>query len=631
MEAVPANSGWTNDPADGSAKGPVGGPSGDPAGDPALEPDTALAATGTLRRATLVTLLLLAVTIFGALLIVPTGQSPGLLFLTNLFARSEDIPVALGMAALLIACGLVRPAGPHASMLDPAVPPRRWPEPGLSKGAAWAMLAGLVLVTWLIRTRFLFDHDFTRDEQMVSFDAAIYATGHLFARIPEALRPLYTPLNALFLFPVSDHSAWVSNYLPVNAAIRALAGKVIAPSLVSPLLTGMAGLLLWRMARHLWPGERQVHLVVLLCFVGSAQVVLTGTATFAMSMHLALNLLWLACFLKGTRAGHAGAMITGLFATGIHQPLFHPLFVLPFLDLLRRRGEWRTLACYIAAYAAIGLFWLAWPHGVLALIAPAPGPGALAAAGQIGLIDRLVALLGQPSPNTAWVMAANVLRFVTWQHVLLVPLALVGLRKCAAEDDLVRALAWGVALPLVVIGVLLPVQGHGWGYRYLHGVIGNCCLLAGYGWHWLAARRAAPVRAMVVASAASLLVLLPLRSWMARTAIAPFAHAASAAARTPADFLVFESQRVPFATNFVINRPDLSNRPLLLLSEALTPAGMAALCPGHSVAFADASAFNDVSRLYEDPPRTGPGAHQQALREAARKAGCGIVPFRRQP
>ena len=572
-----------------------------------------------LRRATLATLLLLAVASLGALLIFPSGHYAGnLLFLTRLSARREDIPVALGIAVVLVASGLLNPALPARGRL-----------PGLTRVAGLGLIAAVVCGAWLIRTRFLFDHDFTRDEQMASFDAAIYASGHLFQRIPDGLRWLYTPLNALFILPVSDHSAWVSNYLPVNAAIRALLGKALPLSLVSPLLTGLAGLLLWQVARRLWPGERVVHLVVLLCFAGSAQVVLTGTATFAMTAHLAFNLLWLACFLRGTRAGHGAALVTGLFATGLHQPLFHPLFVLPFLDLLRRRRQWRTLAAYVAGYGVIGLFWLAWPHWVLGAIAPQPGPGALAAAGQIGLFDRLATMLGRPDLDALWVMAGNVLRFVTWQHVLLVPLALVGLRTCAGEDDLVRALAGGVVLLLVVMTLLLPVQGHGWGYRYLHGLIGNCCLLAGYGWHWLARREAAPVRAMVAASAVSLAILLPLRVAEVRGYVAPFAAARAGAAATDADYVVFESGVVPFDSNFVINRPDLSNRPLLLLGEMLTPSGMAALCPGHAVAFADATAFNDVAAFYEDPPRPGPGPHQLALREAARQAGCPIVPFRR--
>src|SRR3546814_13855674 len=43
-----------------------------------------------------------------------------------------------------------------------------------------------------------------------------------------------------------------------------------------------------------------------------------------------------------------------------------------------------------------------------------------------------------------------------------------------------------ILLPLTItciLGLLLLVyQGHGWGYRYLHGLIGAFCLLGGFGW-----------------------------------------------------------------------------------------------------------------------------------------------------
>lgn len=579
-------------------------------------------APGSLRRATLVSLLLLSWCGLGALLIYPSTRYPGnLLYLTQLCARRQDIPVAVGFAALFALCGLLRRR-----------PPLQHALPRLTAGRALAMIAATVAVTWAIRVFVLFDHDFTRDEQMASFDAAIYGAGHLFERLPPAMRPLYTPLNELFLFPVADHSAWVSNYLPINALVRGLAAHVMPASLVSPLLTGIAALLLWRVSRRIWPDDGATRMVVLACFVGSSQVVLTGGATFAMALHLTLNLLWLACFLKGTRAGHAGAMIAGFFATGIHQPVFHPLFVLPFLDLLRRRGEWRTLWAYVAAYGMIGLAWLAWPHVLAGAIASGPGPGAVAAATQTGLLDRLLILLQSP-PNldAVWVMCGNLLRFMTWQHVLLVPLALVGARKFAGADDLARALAWGVVLLLVAMTILLPPQGHGWGYRYLHGLIGNCCLLAGYGWRWLAERRAAPVRGFAVATAVSILVLLPVHAWMVRGFIAPFGEARAAVARTPADLVVFETGKIPFDSNFVVNRADLTNRPLVLLGDMLTSGQLAALCPGRSVAFANASQFPDLSRYYEDKPLRGPGRRQRALIRTAELAGCRIVPFSRYP
>jgi hypothetical protein len=60
-------------------------------------------------------------------------------------------------------------------------------------------------------------------------------------------------------------------------------------------------------------------------------------------------------------------------------------------------------------------------------------------------------------------MALNLLRFVAWQHLLLVPLVVAGVRAARRGDGMVAALAAGPALMIVITCVLLPYQGHGWG------------------------------------------------------------------------------------------------------------------------------------------------------------------------
>lgn len=576
--------------------------------------DVAAAGGGTapagpaLRRAALVTGVLLAACTAGGLLLDRGAAYNDLLVFLTRFCVEQDAPVALGFGALLLALAWRPRLTP-----DPTRPPLR---PAVVIPAAVLLAA----VLWLIRTRVLFDHDFTRDEHMAVFDALIFRTGHAVWPFPAAMRPYYSPLNDLFIHPVGNHEAWVSNYLPVNAAIRGYLSLVMPMSLVSPLQTALAGLALWRIAVRLWPDDGTTQRVVLLCFIGSSQVLLMGTAAFAMTTHLLLNLVWLALFLRGTRAGHAGALVTGFFATGIHQPLFHPLFVLPFLDMLRRRREWRTLGVYCVGYSAIGLVWMAWPGWISAHGIGTPPEGE-----QFGFLARLAEMLVLPNITSVLIMAGNLLRFITWQHVLAVPLALVAIRKLSATNDLVRALELGALLTLVAMTVLIPPQGHGWGYRYLHGFIGSLCLLAGFGWRWLAARGGVPIRAMQIATAFSLLVLAPVHTLAVRGFIAPYARAVQAFQRLPADYVVVDSAVLPFGTNFVVNRPDLSNRPLVLLGGLLWPVDLARLCPGRTIAFADAPAFADAYRFYREDVPTAPSQLQQWQRRTALRAGCRVI------
>src|SRR5262249_48904295 len=148
--------------------------------------------------------------------------------------------------------------------------------------------------------------------------------------------------------------------------MRALAGLMGGEGLVSPILVGIGWIGLWSVCRSIW-GERSGPITAaLLLYLSSSQILTMGMTAFAMSGHLSLNMLWLALYRRGGAIGHGSAMLVGFFATGLHQPLFHPLFVLPFLVLFAQRGEWRLLAAYVAAYAVIGIFWISWPLWITA-------------------------------------------------------------------------------------------------------------------------------------------------------------------------------------------------------------------------------------------------------------------------
>lgn len=452
----------------------------------------------------------------------------------------------------------------------------------------------------------------SRDEQMANFDAAIFARGQLYAPIAPEWRAHIAALNPMFALPAAGGAGWVSAYLPGNAVLRAIVG-VVDPALTSPLLCGGGALALWTVARRLWPDSQSAAVVALALYAGSSQVIVTAMTAYAMTAHLALNLVWLALFLRGGRWGHGGAILTGFVATGLHQPVFHPLFVAPFLWLLLGRREWRTLAAYLIAYAAIGLFWLAWPHWIMG---PTAAPG-------LGFGERLLGALAASGVGGFWAMAANLLRFAVWQHPLLFPLALFGW-LAGRRDPVIGALAGGIALTLVAVAAILPFQGHGWGYRYLHGLIGNACLLGGHGWRRLEAAGLNLRRPMIAATALALLAALPVHVWMAVRLVAPVKAASRAASAVDADFVVVEDRAAPYATDLVFNRADLSNRPIRLLGSQLTPAALAALCRGRSVAFVDAPALAATTRAFGiDPPATSPA--QRALRVAAVHGGCRLA------
>jgi hypothetical protein len=142
-------------------------------------------------------------------------------------------------------------------------------------------------------------------------------------------------------------------------------------------------------------------------------------------------------------------------------------------------------------------------------------------------------------------MAECLIRFVAWQNPLTAPLALIGAALTVRTRGYVRPMALGVLLTLLAVFFATPTQTHGWGYRYLEGLMGSICLLAAWAWTRLTDRGDAPQRAaasggLIAASAISLLLLAPLHAWQARAFVRPYAAANAAIQSAPADVVVID-------------------------------------------------------------------------------------------
>jgi hypothetical protein len=251
---------------------------------------------------------------------------------------------------------------------------------------------------------------------------------------------------------------------------------------------------------------------------------------------------------------------------------------------------------YGVGYGLICVFWLAWPvwissHGI-GQVPVRNDPG-------IDYLSRLLREVSTLDIQAFWLMTLNLLRFVTWQHMLLLPLLAFGLRVAWRENALARALAVGLLLPIAVMLILLPYQGHGWGYRYLHGVIGNACLLGAYGWRNLDTLEHPLHRTLLWASGISLLLLLPTRAWMAHKMVKPYAEVSAMIDGSGADVAIIEDRDAPFAQDVVINRPDLSNRPQRLMVSGLSPEHIEQLCLREGVRFIHSRELRSINDIFD--------------------------------
>jgi hypothetical protein len=365
----------------------------------------------------------------------------------------------------------------------------------------------------------------------------------------------------------------------------------------------------------------------MLMLTTSSQVLVTATTSFAMTAHLAVNLVWLWCFLRDDRIGHIGAVASGFIGCGLHQLVFHPLFVAPFIANLWVQHRRSLVAGYVVAYAAICAFWILYPSLVLWSAGVPADHGVPAGASRfLGTISHLVGDFSLIA--SILLMIDNTLRFLAWQHVLLIPLGIASLEVIRRAEGLARPLVAGPLLTIAVAFVLIPWQGNGWGYRYLHGLIGNLCLLAGYGWLAIitgapAGSRAAAGSLLGISTAFTFLVLLPAHILQTATMEAPFRAAMTVIRRSTADLVLVDPSGVPYAEDLVRNDPYLRNRPKVMDLALLDLAAVESLCSRFTVSVFDRDQATALGFGQTQDYPAAVAAELAKQRDLMRRLGCG--------
>lgn len=537
-----------------------------------------------------------------ALLAAMVGTS---INLSLFYLHRQDLPL-LALGLVLISFGCWR------------LTPRAVPLTGLWR---LPLIVGSILALAAYAGHYLLlgGYDLSRDEQMAVFDAAIFTRGELVAPLGGVWRHHAEALNMMFMYPTSETAGWISAYLPLNAGLRTLFGLVGDAAWTGPAMLLLGAAALWGCAVRIWPDHREAAVVALLLYVGSAQVLFNAMTAYAMPAHLALNLCWLWLFLRRTAWADVMALAVGFIAVGLHQPIMHPMFAAPILLLLPLRREWRRAALYFLGYAAIGAFWAWWPNAMWSLVeADTLAPKAEG----IDYVSRLIATLVEGDGMRLANMVANILRFFAWQHLLLLPLLLPGI-LIARKDRLAGALAGGILLTFIVMLIILPYQGHGFGYRYFHGLIGNFILLGVYGWMTLGQECARWRSLLVRTSVAGLVILFPVQAWMAHAFYAPFAHISAQIDESGATYAVVGRADAAFSADLVNNSPFLDKYPIRLLREGVTPALARQICASRpAVALVGQELLQPITAYYLLAPADGTDDANRTIFGELERAGC---------
>jgi hypothetical protein len=292
------------------------------------------------------------------------------------------------------------------------------------------------------------------------------------------------------------------------------------------------------------------------------------------------------------------------------------------LVLLHQR-RFARFTMFAIGYGAIGLFWLSWPKWTLALVA---GPGSVIAASGVDFFSRLMLVLASNESNLG-MMAANLLRFVAWQHVLLMPMLVFAL-GALRHNRMALALFAGPAATILIIALILPWQGYGFGYRYLHGQLAGIVLLAGFGWQKMREQLPAAHTKLALATAASLAMVIPFQALLINRIYAAYADADRTIAKAGTDYFLVDNYAGYVADILVINRPDLANRPLRLMAIAVPdPAVLARrICkPGASLALGSNAFYRRIDGAYTLPSMNRADGRMGNLKAPYEQAGCRIV------
>ena len=573
-----------------------------------------------LRLASIACALTIAVCTVGAFALEPTFSPMAsriqLDWLTTFFLQSQDAFWLIAVAFLFIGVAVVRLPAVASHALSVIL---RYPQTVI------VTLAALVLICGMVGTYVVFhNYHLSVDEMLAEFDATILRSGKAIAPVVSEWQPLAAALAPRFMIPVAHGAGFASTYLPVNASFRAIIGLLADPAWTSPLLTALAVVAVFGVARQLWPARRDAALVSALLLATSSQVLVTSMTSLAMTAHLTLNLIWLWFFLRDK---HGAAIGVGFLACGLHQLIFHPLFAFPFIDRLWQSGRRSLVLAYIVGYAVICLFWVS--YWQIALAWQGLSPENSVGAGPLYFLVRAALLLANFDWTGVGPMLKNMLRFIDWQNPILLPLLVVAYRSVRDRSGITRELTVGLVLTLGAMFILMPYQGYGWGYRYLHGLIGNVSLLGGYGWIALSARATRDEMAtswttLVIGSAIAWLILLPAHAKQAHDFAMPYIRATDAIEHASTDLVIVDKSGLRFAEDLVRNDPFLRNRPKVLDLTLLDEANLADLCVRYSISMfgrRQALAFgippNDLQTKFDDDVR----AKKKA---AMARLSCGV-------
>jgi hypothetical protein len=444
------------------------------------------------------------------------------------------------------------------------------------------VVALCTLVVTVIGTHLVhLGYAFSPDEFMPRLQAEIFAHGDLAGTVPPEWREYGRAMYHDFAHYDPATGAVASTYRPGMAALIALFDLAGLGLYVSAFLTAGSVLLTASLARILWPDSRSAPVIAALLVATSSQALAAAMTSYAMAPHLFFNLLWLRLFLLDKWWAHVAAALIGVFTASLHQIHPHLFFAAPFFLLLLRPFRPGVLLWYGAVYAAGHLAIIGWDRMAMG------DSLAVSQSGQLTFeqfLQRVGGLAHIPSFIDWATIGAHIVRLFAWQSLALAPLLLFTLYR-RAWPPLLVLMAASIATSLLPYPFLLPEQGHGWGYRYLHGLLGSLALIGTAGWIQMERLHGQAFRQPVMLCfAATLAIVIPVRAILIERTMAPWLMATEAALAMPADVVIVDRIGIFYGLEIPRNGPYAAERPVVMMMNDLSADQIRRLCTDYRVA-----------------------------------------------
>jgi hypothetical protein len=316
------------------------------------------------------------------------------------------------------------------------------------------------------------DYPFSMDEYAAVFQSKIFASGHLYVRLPRDLVDwlVVRGFNGSFLIASPETGRAIEHYWPGFALLLAPFEFFKVPWLCNASLAGLAIFLIYWITKEI-TGDRHAAGWALLFTVASGGFVANALSYYSMQAHLTANLLFVALLINPTRYRALGAGLVGSLALILHNPVPHTLFAVPWIVAMAMdRGQRRYLLPLMLGYlpgVGVGLGWLMFRSDI-----------ASAAHGVSAVSEVANGVFAWPDTALLNMRAAALAKMWLWAVPCLFVFALLG-RLRHRDNRHVRLLTQSAVLTFIAYLFVRFDQGHGWGYRYFHSAWGAIPILAG--------------------------------------------------------------------------------------------------------------------------------------------------------